>query len=156
STIEQTTTITSTPIPMIPTTTTTTTPTTTIPNITIIKAIPTITWGELAIKGIRSFNACTECHGEEGEGSNRGPEIVGTALEHFGNAQRLFDYIRALMPLDGPGSLSDLMYMRIMAFMLVESGFVQPEDIFNADDLANVILGENQINKNLNIPLLPY
>jgi hypothetical protein len=60
------------------------------------------------------------------------------------------------MPLDGPGSLSTTLYQRILALLLVQSGFIEPEDIFDAGNLVNVILGEEQADKNLNLPLLPY
>ena len=126
-----------------PTTTTTPTPpttttTTTIPTTTT--TTPTTTWGELAIRGTQTFsNICSSCHGPEG-GGDIGPAIIGTALRSFGTAQRLFDYISTEMPQDGPGGLSGSSYLRILAFMLIESGFVQPEDIFDAGNLANVSL----------------
>jgi hypothetical protein len=39
-------------------------------------------------------------------------------------------------------SLPNQWYLDILAFMLIESGFVQPEDIINSDDLVNVLLNE--------------
>jgi hypothetical protein len=116
-----------------PTTTTTPTPTTTI---------PIATWGELASKGSQTFSSnCAPCHGPNGEG-DFGPAIIGTTLRSFGDAFRLLAYIAAWMPQDGPGSLSIGAYQRILAFMLTESGFVQPEVIFDENDIINVILTE--------------
>ncbi|MFC1866042.1 c-type cytochrome [Chloroflexota bacterium] len=115
-----------------PPTTVITTPTTTI-------TPPTITWGELAIWGTKPFsNECASCHGGEGD---LGPPIIGTDLKYFENAQRLFDYMDKHMTSGGFGALSVANYLRILAFMLTESGFVQPEDIFDEYDLANIILG---------------
>jgi len=147
-------TTTTTPIPTTTTptpTTTITTPTTTTTTTTIttppITTTPTTTtttstttWDELAIRGANTFSSiCASCHGSEG-GGDYGPAIIGTSLRGFGTAQRLFDYISTQMPQDGPGSLSGASYLRILAFMLTESGFVQPEDIFDAGNLANVLL----------------
>ena len=46
------------------------------------------------------------------------------------------------MPPYALGSLSDLEHLQILAYLLIESNFVKPEDKFNMDDLANVILSE--------------
>jgi hypothetical protein len=44
------------------------------------------------------------------------------------------------MPQDKPGSLSNLQYLQALAYLLVESNFVQPETIFDESNLANVLL----------------
>jgi hypothetical protein len=117
-----------------PTTPPTTTPPTTTPPLT------TATWGELAARGAGAFSSiCAACHGVNGGGGS-GPEIIGTSLRVYRNAWRLLAFISTAMPWDGPGSLSITSYTRILAFMLIESGFVQPEVIFNESDLVNVIL----------------
>ncbi|UCE98321.1 MAG: hypothetical protein JSV74_03080 [Dehalococcoidia bacterium] len=122
-----------------PTTTATTEPTqTTTTTTTSIVA----TWGELAARGVRSFDICAECHGETG-GGDFGPEIIGTTLQSFGDAWRLYAYISTQMPWDGPGSLSTTTYQRILAFMLTESGFVQPEALFDENELPNILLMED-------------
>ena len=90
--------------------------------------------------GAQSFSGiCALCHGPEG-GGGIGPAIISTTLKSFGTAQKLFDYISTQMPQSSPGSLSSSAYLQIMAYMLIESGFVQPEDIFDAGNLANVSL----------------
>ena len=100
----------------------------------------TTTWGEIAKKGKGDFTICADCHGPEGEGGGNAPSIIGPNLRSFGTAWRLFNFISAQMPEDGPGSLSIGSYQRILAFMLTQSGFVQPEAIFDENDLVNVIL----------------
>lgn len=102
--------------------------------------LTTATWGELAARGAGAFSSiCAACHGVNGGGGS-GPEIIGTSLRVYRNAWRLLAFISTAMPWDGPGSLSITSYTRILAFMLIESGFVQPEVIFNESDLVNVIL----------------
>lgn len=122
---------------------TTTTPTTTpITTTTTTATTPTTTWDELAISGSQSFSInCAVCHGPEGAGGF-GPAIIGPSLKSFETAQRLFSFISSWMPQSSPGSLPGSTYLQILAFMLIESEFVQPEDVFDSDNLANVILNE--------------
>jgi len=149
---QPTTTTATTPLTTTTTTQTTATPTTTTPmtttttttppamTTTTTTATPTMTWGELAARGFQSFsNNCAPCHGLDG-GGDFGPPIIGSSLKRFETAQQLFDFISTQMPQDGPGSLSVSNYLRILAFMLTESGFVLPEVIFDTNNLANVIL----------------
>jgi len=98
-----------------------------------------MTWGERARNN--AFDICASCHGSTGEGGY-GPAIIGSNanLNTFGTAQRLLNYISEQMPQGAPGSLSDLDYLKILAFLLVEDGIVQAEAIFDADNLANVPL----------------
>jgi hypothetical protein len=44
------------------------------------------------------------------------------------------------MPQSAPGSLSSSTYQQILAFMLIQSGFLEPEAIFDENDLVNVTL----------------
>jgi cytochrome c len=98
-----------------------------------------MTWGERARNN--AFDICASCHGSTGEGGY-GPAIIGSNanLNTFGTAQRLLNYIGAQMPQGAPGSLSDLDYLKILAFLLIENSIVQAEAIFDADNLANVPL----------------
>jgi hypothetical protein len=127
---------------LAPPPTTTAVPTTTQTTITTTTTPIMATWGELASRGTGPFSICTECHGERGGGGDFGPEIIGTTLQSFGDAWRLFAYISTQMPWDGPGSLSNTIYQRILAYMLIESGFVQPEAIFDETELPNILLIE--------------
>jgi hypothetical protein len=42
------------------------------------------------------------------------------------------------MPVTDPGSLSDLQYLRVLAYLLVTSNFVQPEVIFDENNLSAI------------------
>lgn len=122
--------------------TTTAPPTTSItpPTTTITTTTPTTTWGELTTRGTSSFASnCAPCHGVDGQG-DFGPAIIGTSLTFYQNAWRLLAFISTNMPQDGPGSLSVAAYQRILAFLLVTSGFVEPETIFDENDLVNVLI----------------
>jgi len=110
------------------------TPTTTTPLIT--------TWGALAVSGRGAFlGICSGCHGQDGKGG-AAPAIMGISLKFFETAQRLFDYISISAPCSLPGSLSNLRSLQILAFMLVESNFIQSEEVFGENNLANVFLNE--------------
>jgi hypothetical protein len=103
--------------------------------------IVTTTWSELAESGARTFRSnCAPCHGDDGSGGGEAPPNIGPDLGAFITAQRLFNFISVNAPMDLPGGLSKLKYQQILAFMLIESGFVLPEAIFNENDLLNVVL----------------
>ena len=123
------------------TTTKTTTASTPKPTTTPATTLSS-TWGGLFIAGDQSFsNNCASCHGSEGAGQLLGPAIIGQNLKSFGTAQGLLNDIQSTMPPNAV-SLPNQWYLDILAFMLIESGFVQPEDIINSDDLVNVLLNE--------------
>ena len=71
---------------------------------------------------------CADCHGATG-GGHIGPAIIGpeAALESYGNAQGLFDYISSAMPQGRPGSLDTATYRELLAFLLIRNGIV-PSD----------------------------
>jgi hypothetical protein len=99
------------------------------------------TWGETANRGEGAFiSLCGSCHGDDGSGGGEAPPIIGPNLRSFLSAQRLFNFLSEFAPMDGPGSLSELKYQQILAYMLIESGLVQPEAAFDEDNLVNVKL----------------
>jgi len=63
---------------------------------------------------------CQECHGENGQGTKRGPAILGKKrlTKRFSNAQKLFDYVAEKMPKDNPGSLDIAQYWNIVTFVV--------------------------------------
>jgi hypothetical protein len=125
--------------PLVIPTPPTTTPS---PTTTTTTTMAMATWGELAARGSQAFSSnCSDCHGPDG-GGDFGPAIIGTTLRSFRDAWRLLAYISTQMPQDGPGSMPITAYQRILAFMLTESGFVLPETIFNENELADIILFE--------------
>ena len=108
-----------------------TSPTTTIPQTTSQQIL---TWGTRAEAGAQRYSEnCLSCHE-----LNRLKEEV----PELGDAQGLLDFISSAMPLNAPGSLSDQSYSNILAYILVETGFVEPNNTFDESNLASIPLGE--------------
>jgi len=85
------------------------------------------TAGQLANDGAAVFSQdCAKCHGLNGVGGGS-PALTGSAarLSRYNNAQQLLDFISAQMPLGKGGSLSSQDYLRVLAFLLVQDGYVQ-------------------------------
>ena len=65
---------------------------------------------------------CELCHGDRGEGTRFGPPVLGDVLvaadSGFADAQALFDYVSTEMPNSNPGTLSDLEYWWVVAYLL--------------------------------------
>jgi mono/diheme cytochrome c family protein len=72
-----------------------------------------------ASKGASVFaDACSTCHGDQGEGSKKTPAVVGAgSLKKFDSDTALFEYLKKEMPKDDPGSLSDQEYTDVIAWM---------------------------------------
>ena len=85
------------------------------------------TAGQLANDGAAVFSQdCAKCHGLNGVGGGS-PALTGSAarLSRYNNARQLLDFISAQMPLGKGGSLSSQDYLRVLAFLLVQDGYVQ-------------------------------
>ncbi|UCE98382.1 MAG: hypothetical protein JSV74_03420 [Dehalococcoidia bacterium] len=93
--------------------------------------IPTTTWGELAIKGKIDFDDSCVCHGDE---------LNKPILEKYDTADKLFNFISTQMPANNPSTLSTEVYLRVLAYLLVENTLVQPEETFEEINLDNVSL----------------
>lgn len=78
---------------------------------------------------------CAGCHGDQGQGGSHGPAVVGkTALPldppatakhrttQFHTAADVFAFVKATMPANHPGSLTDEQYAAILAFDLKANG----------------------------------
>ncbi|CAN5860902.1 hypothetical protein BH11MYX3_BH11MYX3_48750 [soil metagenome] len=80
--------------------------------------------------------ACASCHGDNGEGNPKNPALIGDkALPEkttfakskirkkvsFKTAKDVLDFIKAKMPLDKPGSLSEDEYLAVEAWFLNEN-----------------------------------
>jgi len=78
---------------------------------------------------------CSGCHGENGEGTEGRPALIGekalpvdppegaTARKaQLKTAQDLFDFVKSDMPPMAPGSLSDEEYWAVVAFQLKGNG----------------------------------
>ena len=88
-----------------------------------------------AALGAKLFaSKCSECHGDQGQGSKKAPPVVGKdALPkdprpgqkrqaQFHTAADVLAFIKAKMPGDDPGSLSDEDALAILAFDLQANG----------------------------------
>ncbi|MGC4093464.1 MAG: cytochrome c [Polyangiaceae bacterium] len=82
---------------------------------------------------------CQGCHGERGEGADKGPAIFNKKKlgRRFKTAQGLFDFLVKEMPKDNPGSLDIGQYWNIETFIVVASGRKLEERLSeaNAEDV---------------------
>jgi S-disulfanyl-L-cysteine oxidoreductase SoxD len=78
---------------------------------------------------------CASCHGASGEGSDKGPAVVGKAAlpldppasakartAKFHTAKDVADFVVKTMPADAPGSLTPDEYLAVLAFDLNANG----------------------------------
>lgn len=93
------------------------------------------------------LSTCTTCHSFDLKGNNgRGPAIVGDPFmanwetENLGN---LFARLKSTMPRNNPGSLTDDVYLELLAYVLQENGFPAGTEALKAEALsAAVIVGK--------------
>jgi hypothetical protein len=144
STITITTQIPATTMPPETTTTTTQLPTTTTPPVTTTTTAtpPTMTADELASFGeILYDKECVTdmCHEKWDSG---GKELfTADTLSYFGDADRLFNFTSNFMHGGESGTvLSDMEYLQIIAFFLVENNLIQPDDLLSESNLSTIAL----------------
>ena len=82
--------------------------------------------GQVAAGRAVYLKHCARCHGEKGEGIDAPALIDETAnrLQSYPTAATLFQYLRVLMPLDAPGSLSEGDYWAVLTYLLVRNGVI--------------------------------
>ena len=49
-------------------------------------------------------------------------------------------FIQANMPLSSPGSLSPQQYLQVLAFLLLQNGYVNANTVMNQSNLAGITL----------------
>jgi mono/diheme cytochrome c family protein len=139
------------PTTLPPTTTTspstTTPPPTTGPPTTTSSAT---TFQSLAASGQTVYSGnCALCHGAGGGGSDLGPPLWGTgatlgtyngATLFANNAQAMFSFISAAMPLTAPGSLTQDQYLDVLAYILIQGNQVSPSTPFAQSQLSSINL----------------
>lgn len=93
---------------------------------------------------------CQKCHGNQGQGGEEGPAVVGgtgslatpkpvkTVGSYWPYATTLFDYTRRAMPFNRPGTLSNDEVYATTAFMLFLNGIVGENDPIDAKTLPLV------------------
>jgi hypothetical protein len=121
--------------------TVTSTVTTTMTPTTTPTGLPTTTASELASFGDGVFSgSCVETYCHEPWELDGKEEFVNMHWGFYGDALGFFDFLKRFQPVENPGSLSDLEYLRVAAFMLVELDKIQPEIMFGYDNLADIPL----------------
>jgi mono/diheme cytochrome c family protein len=82
---------------------------------------------------------CASCHGANGEGKI-GPRLIGgpTTFQSWADAQELYGTVKAEMPLNAPGSLTDQQYWNVVAFLLDKDG-LNPRGVVLGPDTASQI-----------------
>ncbi len=85
--------------------------------------------------------SCAGCHGDQGQGANA-PALIGSKaqLAKYSTGKGLYDFVKATMPRNRPGSLSADQYLQVTAFLLVQNNDVQPSAALNESTLSNVKL----------------
>ncbi|MBI2155076.1 MAG: cytochrome c [Candidatus Rokubacteria bacterium] len=81
---------------------------------------------------------CGRCHRPGGDG----PELTRDALAPKGTALGLFDFVRANMPHDAPGTLKEQEYWDIVAHVLAAAGVVRAGPPVGPDTAAGIRLPE--------------
>jgi cytochrome c len=89
---------------------------------------------------------CAKCHGEQGEGKI-GRAIMGPEanLGGYGTARGLFDYTRAIMPIDAPGRLLESEYWAVLAYLLSQNRLLPPGTTLGRDNAAAIRLDAGQV-----------
>src|SRR5262245_8182948 len=69
-------------------------------------------------------DACSVCHGDQGEGKGKkNPAVIGGGTLHeFKTGADLLTYLEEKMPKDDPGSLSEADYLAVTAWLLQKNG----------------------------------
>ena len=96
----------------------------------------------LATSGQEIFaDECAVCHGQQGQGVTA-PAIIGLSvgLEQYNTGQGLFDYVSRAMPQNTPASLTNQQYLEVVAFLLLENGYVQANAPLNMERLDQIQL----------------
>lgn len=93
-----------------------------------------------------------KCHGDKGEGGEKGPPLVGgigslntdAPLKTVGSfwpyAPVLFDYIHRAMPADKPQSLEPDEVYALCAYLLYLNGIVPEDAVMDATTLPQVVM----------------
>jgi hypothetical protein len=81
--------------------------------------------------------ACRDCHDVAGA---IGVPLSDRVFASYGNAQRLFDYLRVAMPYGAPGSLDEEAYWDLVAFLASNRGARALPVVMDGTTAARVVL----------------
>ena len=79
---------------------------------------------------------CATCHTEGGTG----PELTADKLSEMATARILFNFVRAAMPQDKPGTLQEQEYWDILAHILASTSFLPPGTRLGPDTVDGIRL----------------
>lgn len=108
-----------------------------------------------ADRGLRAYLPCGTCHGRRLNGAPNDPDMPSTPplarapfLRNWDGktVATLFEYTRATMPQNNPGSLTDEQYIDIIAYMFSQSGMPagQEELPVDPESLSHIIIEQQQ------------
>ncbi|MDN5870191.1 MAG: cytochrome c [Nitrococcus sp.] len=106
----------------------------------LLAAAPSSIAGALAAKGQKVFRRhCAQCHGNQG-GGYIGPAVIGVDAElaSYHTAQGLLQYVSTAMPQTAPGSLDERQYLQVVAYLLVQNGYIEKGAALGMDNLAEI------------------
>ncbi len=100
------------------------------------------TYGQFADAGKAVFAAkCAKCHGDNGQGVTA-PRLIGSGaqLGKYSTSQGLLNFYKVTMPFDAPGSLSSQDYTNLLAFLMVQNGYLNSSAAYDSNALLNIQL----------------
>ena len=85
---------------------------------------------------------CATCHGAQGQGTSDGPRLIGSPndLSSHGTAAKLYDFVKANMPVGKEGSLRSEEYCDVLAFILDGNKLLPPDITLGSDTAERVRL----------------
>lgn len=91
-------------------------------------------------------NSCAGCHGQELQGLDASPPLIGATFSRWAATpvSALYEFILARMPLDSPGSLQPRQALGLTAFLLERNGFVAGDVPLPEDPAAMALIGLRQ------------
>lgn len=101
-----------------------------------------VTFGQLASAGQAVYaSRCASCHGNAGQGAGA-PPLWGanSHLSDLGNAQLLLSFTSGSMPPGASGTISRQNHIEIVAYLLLQNGWVTQTEIFNESQLSSILL----------------
>jgi cytochrome c len=107
---------------------------------------------QVALGGKLYGEHCAKCHGDGGQGTDKGPAVVGAGAlpldprpgskrkVQFHNAKDVALFVKKAMPGDDPGSLTDDQYFAILAFDLKANGVDVSGKTIDAASAEKIVL----------------
>jgi len=88
-------------------------------------------------RGLAAYTeSCTSCHAADLRGNSNSPSLVGMSFMFLWEGKtvgELYEQVRANMPVDRPGALSNQAYADIIAYLLQANGFPAGSETLGTD-----------------------